>query len=274
VTWTAPFDGGSAIQEYTVRSTPGDFVESTDGSARSVSFSGLTNGTAYTFTVVATNAVGNSAPGTSSPVTPVAVPGAPTSVSAVPGNGTAAVSWTAPSDDGGAVITGYTVTSAPGGITAETAEATSVTVSGLANGTAYTFTVVATNSVGNSATGASSAVTPVVSVAPTTTTPVNPTPPSSPIPTAAPIGLCTPFDVPTSEDSWLSGLFTGGPRSSSAEANTPDSNWLVGLLADVLKWGSATASTPEGNWLWPILRPGAEGPAVAPDISGSEYTVG
>jgi hypothetical protein len=93
-------------------------------------------------------------------VTPTA-PDAPTGVTASAGDGQASVSWAAPSD-GGSPITSYTVTSDPGGFTASTTGATSAAVTGLTNGTAYTFTVTATNGVG---TGAASA--PSNSVVPT-----------------------------------------------------------------------------------------------------------
>ena len=90
----------------------------------------------------------------------VTVPGTPTGISATGGNAEADVSWTAPVSDGGSVISQYTVTSSPDGITATTS-GTSVTVTGLTNGTSYTFVVTATNSVGTgSASGASSAVVP------------------------------------------------------------------------------------------------------------------
>ena len=84
------------------------------------------------------------------------VPDAPTGVSATAGDASAAVTWTAPTSDGGSAITGYTVTSSPSGGTASTTGGTSATVSGLTNGTAYTFTVVATNTAGNSASSAAS----------------------------------------------------------------------------------------------------------------------
>ena len=88
------------------------------------------------------------------------VPGAPTGVSALAGNGEAAISWTAPTSNGGYAITGYTVTASPGGLTCNTTGATSCTITGLSNGTSYTFTVIATNSIGNSASSsASNAVT-------------------------------------------------------------------------------------------------------------------
>ncbi|MFP5039385.1 fibronectin type III domain-containing protein [Parasediminibacterium sp. JCM 36343] len=89
------------------------------------------------------------------------VPGAPTSVTATAGNGQASVAFTPPVDNGGAAITTYTVTSTPGGFT-PTGSSSPIVVTGLTNGTAYTFTVKATNSVGQSAAStASSAVTPV-----------------------------------------------------------------------------------------------------------------
>jgi hypothetical protein len=99
------------------------------------------------------------------------VPGAPTSVNATvvtTVTGAVNVSWTAPTSNGGSAITGYTVTSNPGAKTC-TAVAPAVTcqVSTLTAGTSTTFTVVATNVVGNSAAStASNAVSPVTSLLP------------------------------------------------------------------------------------------------------------
>ena len=87
------------------------------------------------------------------------VPGAPTGVTATPGETQATVTWQAPESNGGAAITGYTVTASPGSATCSTTGALTCTVTGLTNGTSYTFTVKATNSVGaGSASLASSAV--------------------------------------------------------------------------------------------------------------------
>ncbi|MEK0314842.1 S-layer homology domain-containing protein [Cohnella sp. 56] len=91
---------------------------------------------------------------------PVAVPGAPTGVTATAGDGRAEIGFTAPASDGGSAITLYTVTASPGGATA-TGTASPITVTGLTNGTAYTFTVTAKNAAGDSAASAASAgVTP------------------------------------------------------------------------------------------------------------------
>ena len=163
VIFTAPANnGGAAITGYTVTSSP---AGGTDTNAGSTSLShvitGLTNGTAYTFTVTATNSVGTSSASTaSSAVTPATPPGAPTSVAAVRGPGEAVVSFLAPVSNGGAAITSYTVTSSPGGVTA-TGASSPITITGLTNGTSYTFTVTATNAVGTgSASSASNAITP------------------------------------------------------------------------------------------------------------------
>jgi LPXTG-motif cell wall-anchored protein len=177
VSWVAPAsDGGSAITGYTVTGSPSG---SCTTSMTSCVITGLTNGTAYTFTVVATNTIGNgpvSAGATATPtasVPPTTPPGAPRDVTADPGDQQVTVSWVAPASDGGSAITGYTVTGSPSGSC--TTSMTSCVITGLTNGTAYTFTVVATNTIGNGPVSAGATATPTASVPPTTpTTPALP----------------------------------------------------------------------------------------------------
>jgi hypothetical protein len=156
VSFTPPVNnGGAAITNYTVISTPGNFTAS--GGASPITVTGLTNGTAYSFRVTATNIGGTSAPSSpSNSVTPSAsAPGAPTIGIATAGNAQASVSFTPPLDNGGTPINYYTVTSTPGNLTAFGA-ASPITIRGLSNGTTYSFTVTATNSGGTSPASAAS----------------------------------------------------------------------------------------------------------------------
>ena len=89
-------------------------------------------------------------------------PGAPTSVTATAGSASASVAFTAPTNTGTPPgISSYIVTSSPGGITAS-GSSSPITVSGLTNGTAYTFTVqaIGTYSGPGAISAASNSVTP------------------------------------------------------------------------------------------------------------------
>src|SRR5260370_39218238 len=127
--------------------SPAQTVTTFNSTATTETVTGLSNGTAYTFTVAATNAAGTGAASSASnSVTPVGPPGPPTAVSATAGNGQATVRWTAPSSNGGSAISYYTGTASPGGMSAQTANGTTTTatVIGPGNGTAHTFTVTPT----------------------------------------------------------------------------------------------------------------------------------
>ncbi|HEX7497734.1 MAG TPA: fibronectin type III domain-containing protein, partial [Candidatus Limnocylindrales bacterium] len=144
VFWAAPVNPAILITGYTVTSSPAGGTCTSTGTL-GCKVTGLTNGTTYSFTVTATNLWGTSAGSTTNSVTPVDVPGAPTGVTATAGNGQATVSWIAPLNTGGLPITGYVVTSSPGGFACSTNGALSCVVTGLTNGSTYTFKVVAIN---------------------------------------------------------------------------------------------------------------------------------
>jgi hypothetical protein len=208
VSWKPPFDGGSPITQYTVTASPGGATATVDGSTLSTNVTGLTNGTSYTFTVTATNAIGTgpaSAPSNS--VTPATTPDAPTNVSATGGVSSAQVSWSAPGFNGGSPITQYTVTSSPGGITATVNGSTlTANVTGLTNGTTYTFTVTATNAVGTGpASSASNQVTPAATV---------PGAPTNATATAGPGSATVSWQAPASDG--------GSPITQYTVTSSPD----------------------------------------------------
>jgi len=159
VTWQAPANGSAAVGSYTATASPGGQTCSVLAPSLTCTVSGLTNGASYTFTVVATNSAGPSPASTpSAAVVPADVPSAPTSVTATKGDGSAVISWAAAVPNGSAV-TSYTVTSSPSSTGCTTA-GTTCTVTGLTNGTGYTFSVTATSLVGTSTAATSPGVTP------------------------------------------------------------------------------------------------------------------
>ncbi len=161
ITWSGV--AGSTGYKVYASATPGNYslpATTVAGAVFSCDVTGLTNGRTYYFAVKAINPGGDSAFSNEVSAMPKAVPGAPVTVTAAAGNRKATVSFTAPADNGGRPITGYVVTSSPGNITAA-GTGTTITVTGLTNGTAYTFTVKAVNEVGNGPESATSnAVTP------------------------------------------------------------------------------------------------------------------
>ncbi|NNN21643.1 MAG: hypothetical protein HKL80_06535, partial [Acidimicrobiales bacterium] len=168
LSWVAPnSDGGSPITDYTVEVNDLTSLTTTNIDTSSTSTSlivtGLKAGDNYDFTISAINSVGQgptTAP--SNLVIPVNIPDAPSGLTATASNSSATISWIQPNNEG-SPITSYTVGVLPGGYS-ETFGPNSTTeiVTGLTNGTPYTFTVKATNLAGTSPSSLpSNTVTPV-----------------------------------------------------------------------------------------------------------------
>ena len=156
VSWNVPAsNNGSPVTGYVV--TP--YIGATAQAPRTFPttaltqiITGLTNGTAYSFTVAAVNARGTSvASEKSAPAVTIGIPAVPPTATAAPGAGQATVTWTAPANNGSA-ITGYQVVPYIGAVAQapQLFAGTALThvVTGLANGTAYTFAVSAVNARG------------------------------------------------------------------------------------------------------------------------------
>jgi hypothetical protein len=151
ITWDAPQStGGEPIVGYIITSDPPGYTEDLNPLPRQITTSPLISGTTYTFTLVATNTKGLSLPSApSNPIIPLAPPGPPTNVVATPLNSAVSITWDDPVSDGGSPISSYTLTSSPGNIIVLSVQKPTLFQS-LINGTSYTFTVYATNQIGDS----------------------------------------------------------------------------------------------------------------------------
>ena len=173
LSWTSGGDGGAQITKWQYRRKISSWaswqnlcVTANDGncpSATAGTASGLTNGTAYTFQVRAVNGNGNgTASAESASVTPSTTPPAPTNLIATKGYKSVSLRW-ATGGNGGSPITGWKYLQHENGnwsaaqpMTGSDKGTRSYVVSGLSNGTAYKFKVLAVNANGDGAESAES----------------------------------------------------------------------------------------------------------------------
>ena len=172
------------------------------------------------------------------------VPGAPTDVTATAADSSATVYFSAPASDGGSPITSYTVTSSPGAISAS-GTSSPITVSGLANGTTFTFTVTAANAVGTSAPSLpSNAATPGTSLAAPAQFTATATSSSSVSLTWAAAAFAANYEVLRSS---MGGSFTviASPSSCSYidTAVAPSTTYLY-VVRSVASGGARSSNTP------------------------------
>ena len=286
VAFVAPAsDGGSAITSYTASARivggSGSVVSTAKVASSPVIVTNLTNGTNYNFTILATNAVG-SGPESSPARTgiPRTVPGAPTIGTATGGNGQATVSYTAPASNGGDAISSYTATSAPGNLTGSVSQAGSgsITVTGLTNGTAYTFKVKATNGAG---TGAESAASNSVTATAPNSAPVITTQPQN---TGALADQAATFTVVASGTAPLSyqwsknGVTISGATSASytTTAAVVGDNGAKYQVLVTNPGGSTTSSIAilTVNYITIVSRPTGDGAPVGGTVTYQVVAVG
>ncbi len=168
LTWTRPeWNGGASIDGYDVERAIGDGAWEhvgtvTDATTTTVGL--LTNGTPTRFRVAATNVAGTGSASGVAITTPRSVADAPTGLTAIPGDGQVALTWSAPSWNGGSAVTGYVVqsraTGDPSWLDVGPATGPALAVDDLANGRAVSFRVQAVNEAGRGAVSETVTTTP------------------------------------------------------------------------------------------------------------------
>ena len=159
--WTPPSnDGGSEVTGYEYR-VDGGAWSPVGGGATAAEFTvqNLTNGRTYVFGMRAVNGVGEGAEATVRAF-PARPPGAPADLAVTSGDGWVDVTWTAPTDDGGAPVTHFEVDIDRTGGWIRASRSSSHRVNQLTNGTAYTFRVRAVNAAGGGEPSAAVSATP------------------------------------------------------------------------------------------------------------------
>ena len=160
LTWTVPLqDGNTPITDYRVEyriAGQQDWITYPHPASpeTALTVGGLVNGTSYEFQVRAINAAGASEPSISpASATPATVPTAVPTLTAVAGNESANLAWTAPTSDGNAPLTDYLIQFRSAGnpwteFRHPPGTSLSLDVTGLENGTRYAFRVAAVNAMG------------------------------------------------------------------------------------------------------------------------------
>jgi parallel beta-helix repeat protein len=241
LTWVAPVsDGGSPITNYRIyrgTTSGGETYLTEISNLLDFTDTGLVNGQTYYYWVTAVNAVGEGPQSNEASSVPGNVPGAPTGLNAVAGNGEVSLTWTTPSDDGGFPITDFMIyrgtTSGGETFIVMIGNVNGYTDTGLTNGQDYFYKVSAKNSIGEG---------PLSNEA--TATPIGPQANQPP--------TCE-ITSPTSQDS-LSGVYTAIGLADDPDGTVTlvqiridDGGWIQaeGLTSWSYSWNTSNASDGE-----------------------------
>lgn len=160
ISWSPPDNtSGSPVTFYSIISNPSGFAATT--TSNSITATGLLSNTSYTFSVIANTSEGYGPTGSSNSVLVTTVPQSPTLNSTTVNSTTSvSVNFTAPVNNGGKTITGYTATASPAGFS-NTGSSSPITVTGSYPSQAgQVMSIYATNSNGNSLSVSGSTVFP------------------------------------------------------------------------------------------------------------------
>lgn len=246
----------------------------------SKTISGLALNTTYYYRVTASNTLGNAALATILSFTTLDVPGAPSNIAVTPSSGQATISWDAPANTGGSPITGYIVTSSGGQTCTVTAvppdaAAESCIISGLTNGTSYTFTVVAITAVGTSvSSAASSAVVPAGSPLVNTLASLSVTPTSAQfagVVNANGVATTNTFEYATNPEFTGATTVAASPAGTAATATTPISATVGTLQPGMTYYVRAAADNGVGGQTYGPATSFVT-PAAAPTVTTTAAT--
>ena len=238
LTWNMPArDGGSAILGYTTScAAPGQSTVVNTLTNSPFTVVGLANGVEYSCIVSAENALGVGPASATKTMTPRTTPSAPDAPLIETTNRRLNLTWSAPSNDGGAPIKGYVVSCTDGTtvkIKKTSPSTTTAGLMGLTNGTQYSCTVAAKNAAG---TGIESSAT-----------------------------LATPRTVPSAP------ISLGASAASSSATVTFNASASNGGSA-VTIYTTTCVSTAAGA-ATPVVSSGASSPMLVPGLTpGKKYT--
>ena len=314
VHWPAPNNGGATILEYVVRRSndggvtwlPGYTSVIGNPAATSVTVTGLEPETTYVFQVAVRNGVGwagvwspSSASTTTSPLVTVPAGVSGTVTATNPTANSIDVSWNAP-NDGGSPVEEYLVQrSTDGGKTWQAARTqvtgspapTSVTVTGLTEGTSYVFQVAVRNGVGwagvwSPSSAAVSTIKPTIPSRVTGSVAVsNPTATSIDVSWAAPSDGDSPileYLVEHSTDggkTWHASrtIVTGSPAATSATVSglTPGKSYVFRVaVRNAVGWAGVWSNTSNAaSTINASIPSRVTGPVVANDATTTSINV-